>query len=78
MKESSGEPEFVPSKGLTSQEAAVLLEKWGKNELPEKVVPKVRVSANSWPTVKFSTFISFTNLSASFIHSHSSTFTHIN
>ena len=34
--------EFVPSQGLTEAEAAVLLAQWGRNELPEKVVPKVR------------------------------------
>lgn len=31
---------FVPSKGLTSAEAEVLLEKWGRNELEEKSKPK--------------------------------------
>lgn len=33
--------EFVPSVGLTSQQAATQLNKFGKNELPEKIVPKV-------------------------------------
>ncbi len=33
--------EFVPSVGLTSQQATTQLNKFGKNELPEKVVPKV-------------------------------------
>jgi hypothetical protein len=46
MKEASGEPEFVVSTGLTSQEAAVLLQKWGRNELPEKITPKVRISSS--------------------------------
>jgi hypothetical protein len=32
---------FVPSKGLTDEEARVLLQQWGTNELPEKVTPKV-------------------------------------
>jgi hypothetical protein len=32
---------FVPSKGLTSVEAQSLLEKFGRNELPEKKKPKV-------------------------------------
>jgi H+-transporting ATPase len=34
--------EFVqaPHEGLTSQQAAQLLEQWGKNELPEKITPK--------------------------------------
>lgn len=31
---------FVPSKGLTSHEAEVLLKKWGRNELEEKKKPK--------------------------------------
>jgi len=41
--------EFVPSKGLTEAEAAVLLKQWGKNELPEKVTPKVRGTNSSTP-----------------------------
>ena len=32
--------DFVESHGLTSAEAEALLLKWGKNELPEKVIPK--------------------------------------
>eukprot|EP01040_Poterioochromonas_malhamensis_P007402 gene7402-7984_t len=32
--------EFTPSKGLTSEEAKVLLEKWGRNELMDKKKPK--------------------------------------
>ena len=32
---------FVASRGLTSQEAAKLLERWGRNELEEKTKPKV-------------------------------------
>ena len=32
---------FTPSKGLTDIEANVLLQRWGKNELPEKITPKV-------------------------------------
>eukprot|EP00605_Chrysophyceae_sp_TOSAG23-4_P002329 GSChrysophyteH1.ASY1.ANO1.2575.1 assembled CDS len=31
---------FTPSKGLSDIEANVLLQRWGKNELPEKVTPK--------------------------------------
>ena len=31
---------FVYSKGLTSQEAAILLKKYGRNELPDKTIPK--------------------------------------
>jgi len=31
---------FVYSKGLTSQEAALLLGKYGRNELPDKTIPK--------------------------------------
>lgn len=34
------EDTFVFSHGLTDAEAEVLLEKWGRNELPEKIVPK--------------------------------------
>ncbi len=33
------EVEFVQSHGLTSPEADVLLQKWGRNELVEKVTP---------------------------------------
>ena len=33
-------PEFVLSHGISSQEAEVLLQKYGRNELPEKVIPK--------------------------------------
>jgi len=40
LEEDRGDANFVESKGLTSQEAAKLLEQWGRNELPEKVVPK--------------------------------------
>jgi hypothetical protein len=43
MKESSNSDEFVPSVGLTEAQATKLLERWGKNELPEKVVPKVSI-----------------------------------
>lgn len=32
--------EFEYSHGLTEAEAAELLQKWGKNELPEKIIPK--------------------------------------
>jgi H+-transporting ATPase len=32
--------EQAPHDGLTSQQAAKLLEQWGKNELPEKITPK--------------------------------------
>lgn len=32
--------DFPVSKGLTSQEAEVLLQKYGRNELPEKITPK--------------------------------------
>jgi H+-transporting ATPase len=32
--------EQAPHEGLTSQQAAKLLEQWGKNELPEKITPK--------------------------------------
>jgi hypothetical protein len=32
---------FVPSKGLTSEEAEQLLAKWGRNELEDKKRPKV-------------------------------------
>jgi H+-transporting ATPase len=32
--------EFIYSHGLTDSEAAELLRRWGRNELPEKVVPK--------------------------------------
>jgi hypothetical protein len=33
--------DFVPSKGLTTQEAAELLQKWGRNELEDKKKSKV-------------------------------------
>ena len=33
---------FTPSKGLTSAEAARLLQEWGRNELEEKKKSKVR------------------------------------
>jgi len=42
MKEDKVVPDFVASVGLTSQQAANQLAKFGKNELPEKVIPKVR------------------------------------
>ena len=42
-EEEGGQKEFVMSKGLTSSEAAALLEKWGRNELEEKNKPKVGV-----------------------------------
>lgn len=32
---------FIPSKGLTSAEAARLLQQWGRNELAEKKKSKV-------------------------------------
>ena len=35
--------EFIPSKGLTLEEAASLLEQWGRNELEDKKKPKVLV-----------------------------------
>jgi len=38
--EDPNKPPFVPSKGLTSEEAAKLLEQYGRNELEEKVKPK--------------------------------------
>jgi len=41
MKEDKQEPDFVASVGLTSQQAANQLAKFGRNELPEKVIPKV-------------------------------------
>ena len=31
---------YAPEHGLSEKEAEILLEKWGKNELPEKVTPK--------------------------------------
>lgn len=34
---------FTASRGLTSQQAAELLERWGRNELEEKTKPKVCV-----------------------------------
>jgi hypothetical protein len=34
---------FAPSKGLTTQEAEQLLEKWGRNQLEDKKRPKVRL-----------------------------------
>jgi H+-transporting ATPase len=33
-------PEFVFSHGISSQDSNLLLEKYGRNELPEKVIPK--------------------------------------
>jgi hypothetical protein len=33
--------DFISSVGLTTSEAEVLLEKWGRNELPEQSTPKV-------------------------------------
>ncbi len=38
--------EFIPSKGLSSEEAKVLLEKWGRNELTDKKKPKVSCSSS--------------------------------
>jgi hypothetical protein len=35
--------EFVPSKGLTSSQAKIFLDRYGRNELPEKKKPKVWV-----------------------------------
>jgi hypothetical protein len=41
-EEGDGEPkQFVASHGLSSAEAAALLEKWGRNELEEHHKPKV-------------------------------------
>jgi len=40
--EEGGRESFVASRGLTSAEAAQLLERWGRNELEEKNKPKVR------------------------------------
>lgn len=39
-EEETAKEAFVYSHGLTEKEAHALLEKWGRNELPEKVVPK--------------------------------------
>jgi len=44
MKEDKKVEEFVASVGLTSAQAASQLAKFGRNELPEKVIPKVRGS----------------------------------
>lgn len=45
LKESAEIAEdFVPSKGLTSQQAEELLRKYGKNELEDKKTPKVSCS----------------------------------
>jgi hypothetical protein len=44
LKESTDQTDFVPSKGLTSQQAEELLRKYGKNELEDKKTPKVRYS----------------------------------
>lgn len=45
LKESKETPpeevDFIMSVGLTSEEAAAALIKHGKNELPEKITPKV-------------------------------------
>ena len=38
--EQSASEEFIYSHGLTEVEAAELLQKWGRNELPEKTIPK--------------------------------------
>ncbi|GLC35933.1 hypothetical protein PLESTB_000520800 [Pleodorina starrii] len=38
-EDSGKRKDFVPSEGLTSQEAHDLLHKWGRNELEEKVTP---------------------------------------
>ncbi len=35
--------EFVASKGISSNEAKDLLQRYGRNELPEKKKPKVRL-----------------------------------
>jgi hypothetical protein len=42
MKEDKKVEDFVVSVGLTSAQAANQLAKFGRNELPEKVIPKVR------------------------------------
>jgi hypothetical protein len=42
MKEDKKVEDFVASVGLTSAQAANQLAKFGRNELPEKVIPKVR------------------------------------
>ncbi|RYG70091.1 hypothetical protein EON64_01150 [archaeon] len=34
--------DFIPSKGLTSEEAATLLLQWGRNELEDHRKPNVR------------------------------------
>jgi hypothetical protein len=39
--------EFVPSHGLTTSEALIKLQEFGKNELMEKKKPKVLLSINN-------------------------------
>ena len=41
-EEAAIKKDFVVSKGLTSAEAAQLLQKWGRNELEDKQKPKVK------------------------------------
>lgn len=54
-EEGSGKvKEFVASKGLTTQQAQELLEKWGRNELAEKTKPKV--SQVSWNIISLTHF----------------------
>lgn len=43
MEDEHTTKEFVPSKGLTSQEASARLIQYGRNELEDKKVPKVLV-----------------------------------
>jgi hypothetical protein len=48
-EEGEGErKEFVASHGLSSAEAAALLEKWGRNELEEHHKPKVLRNLSLW------------------------------
>ena len=48
--------EFVPSTGLTTQEANLLLAKYGRNCLPEKSTPLVRIRSVSLLSIKGSCF----------------------
>ena len=49
MKEDKNAEEFVVSVGLTSAQAANQLAKFGRNELPEKIIPKVSVCLQPCP-----------------------------
>lgn len=40
LDDDQGDEDFVESKGLTSAQAEELLKQWGRNELPEKTIPK--------------------------------------